>query len=176
MRLGAAAFLLVTSVVAFADESAHELRRADPAEPDLSLWSQSKPAESDNLRFRVATENVEHRLVVKGSVQSTRPTPVRIGYGACFSHNVRVRLYRTPGRSPPAVWENPSELCTMQLIIEIISAQRSASPRQLQGEISGHGLPDSVPAGTYYATAQIRLAEPRMISEEIAAGAIVVSH
>jgi hypothetical protein len=63
----------------------------------------------------------------------------------------------------------------MQLIIAIISAQGSVSPRQLQGEISGHGLPASVPEGTYYATAQIRLPEPRAMSEEIAVGTIVVS-
>ena len=169
MRLEAAAVLLVASVT-----SAEGPRRAEPADPGLSLWFQSRPAEPDDLRFSAAAENVEHRLVVKASIQSTRATPVRIGYGACFSHNVRVRLYRTPDRRAPAVWENPSELCTMQLIISIISAQGSVSPRQLQGEISGRGLPASVPEGTYYATAQIRLPEPRAMSEEIAVGTIVV--
>ena len=149
-----------------------------PDVPDEYLLLTSPRAQPHNLRFTVAVENVDQRLVVKGSIHNTRAEHVTVGLGACFAHDVRVRLYGTPERQPPAIWDSDdiSAVCRMSLLVALIEPGGLISPNVLQGEISGRALPKSVPDGTYFATATIRLAEPRTTSGELAAGSIAVEH
>ena len=140
------------------------------SEPPLAA-SQARPGD---LQFSVAAENVGTSLVVKGTIRNMRSNPVTVGFGACFSHNVRMRLYRAPDRKAPAIWENTQEICVMLMVVAAIPPHGSISPPQMAGEVSGGSLPASVPDGTYFATADFRLAGG-LESGEIAAGSIVVA-
>ena len=139
-----------------------------------SAASQARP---DDLQFSVAAENVGAALVIKCSIKSKRLTRLTVGYGGCFSHNVRVRLYPTPERKPPVVWDSADNqpVCIAVLLVLPLSPHDSISPRELAGEVSAGGLPKSVPDGTYFATADIRLWGDQSGSGEIAAGSIVVA-
>jgi hypothetical protein len=131
-------------------------------------------ARPGDLQVSVTAENVGTALVVKGTIKNKRSKPVTVGRGACFSHNVRIRLYRSPDRKAPAAWENPQEICVLMLLVTGIPPHGSISPPQMAGEVSGGSLPDSVPDGTYFATADFHLAGG-LESGELAAGSIVVA-
>jgi hypothetical protein len=169
-------------IALFAPLAALALVSTAPKEP---LLSEARPAQQGNLRFSVASETLGSTLKIKPSIRNKSTVIVRVGYGSCAHHNVTIRLYRTPERIPPAVWESPLSarvgpplvFCTDVLIVEAIPPGGSVVSGPFAGEVSGLGLPDSVPAGTYYVIANIRLATvPVIESGEMAAGTIVVEH
>jgi hypothetical protein len=141
------------------------------AEPDVL---DATPAAPSELRFSVAAKKVrDGKVLLQATVKNIGSKTVKVAYGMCFSNNVLVRLYRTPDRKPPAVWDSEARWapCRLARLVGPIGPKRSISPRELAGEVDARGVPDD---GTYYATATIRLDEPKMESPELPAGTLVV--
>ena len=133
-------------------------------------------AQPGDLSFRPEAKIVDGSLIVTASVRNKRSTPLMVGFGGCVNHDVVVRLYRSPERKQPAVWESDADgmLCTLQLFRTVIGPRKSVTLRNLAAKVSGNGVADSVPDATYFATAEICLSDPRITSGEIGVGTFVV--
>jgi hypothetical protein len=136
-----------------------------------SLACKPAPADGQRLRFSAFATSAENVLRVQGTVTSTQLLGGRIEYGAC---STQIRLYSTPERSGPAVWEGTGGGCRPYLKLEGMSFYASISAPEFAAEAYAGQLPTSVRDGTYYATATIGLVTPRVKSAEIPAGVLVV--
>jgi hypothetical protein len=132
------------------------------------------PANPEDLRFTVTVENDTNGLQVRGTVGTTRILPSEVAFGAC---GLRVRLYRAPDRTGPVIWdsERSGQLCIMPLYGGPISRLLPSSRMpHWTTHVGPSDLPASAAEGAYYATASIQLNVPRMESNEIPAGTLVV--
>jgi hypothetical protein len=137
-----------------------------------SLACKPAPPDPQRLRFSASATSAENVLRVQGTVTSTQFLGGRIEYGEC---STQIRLYSTPERSGPAVWEGAGRgACRLYLRSEGMSFYAPSSAPEFAVSVYAGQLPASVRDGTYYATATIGLVKPSMKSAEIPAGVLVV--
>jgi hypothetical protein len=99
---------------------------------------------------------------------------------------LRVRLYTSPDRSGTIVWDSARDrryskgtggavalmVCADVLYMSRVSHSQPLATAGMR--LSSDDLPDTVPDGTYYATASIILDAPRMELSEMPTGTLVV--
>jgi hypothetical protein len=138
-----------------------------------------------DLAFAVQFENESggDQLRLQGTVTATSATAVEVHHGACALH---VRLYAAPDRTGSVAWDSKRDrryykgtggavalvVCPDVLYMSRVSRSQPLATAEMR--LSADQLPDTVPDGTYYASASIILDAPQLESSEMPAGLLVV--
>jgi hypothetical protein len=190
MRRTTCAVVVMALVAACASHRAEENGAAEPELIEGRTYTMDevypRAAESD-LRFdaRATIDPADSAVIhVEVTITNARHARRRIEFGnGC--DGVRLRLYASPERTRPPVWDSLGRaradlagglpvVCMGTDMIVMFEGNGSDSPGNFRVDMKVHELKQGLlPEGTYHVTAEIRLDQPR-ITREIAAGSVIL--